>query len=290
MKLRIMTDSNCDLPLSFIKENEIIVAPFPYFIKDQNYNDDFGKSIGYKEFYEAIRRCEMPKTSQITPFVFEEYFRTFLEKSNSIIYIAFSSALSQTYNNALIARDIIMKENPTVDISVIDSRSATVGQGLLVFYASEMLKQGKTKEEIVRWIESNKLKVNHWFTVDDLAHLKRGGRISSTSAVLGTILEIKPVLFVDNQGGLTFAKKVKGRRKAIKALAEELQNRIINAEEQTIFICHGDCLEDAEFLKNIILDKIEVKNVIVNYAGPIVGAHTGPGMLAVMFLGENRTA
>ncbi|MEW6065128.1 EDD domain protein, DegV family [Desulforamulus putei DSM 12395] len=290
MKLRIMTDSNCDLPLNFIKENEIIVAPFPYFIKDQNYNDDFGKSIGYKEFYEAIRRGEMPKTSQITPFVFEEYFRTFLEKSNSIIYIAFSSALSQTYNNALIARDIIMKKNPTADISVIDSRSATVGQGLLVFYASEMLKQGKTKEEIVRWIESNKHKVNHWFTVDDLAHLKRGGRISSTSAVLGTILEIKPVLFVDNQGGLTFAKKVKGRRKAIKALAEELQNRIINAKEQTIFICHRDCLEDAEFLKNIILDKIEVKNVIVNYAGPIVGAHTGPGMLAVTFLGENRTA
>jgi len=290
MKLKIMTDSNCDLPLNFIRENEISVVPFPYFINDQSYDDDFGKSLSYQDFYEFIRKGEMPHTSQITPFVFEEHFRTCLEKGSSIIYIAFSSALSQTYNNALIARDIIMKENPKADISVIDSRSATVGQGLLVFYASEMLKEGKTKEEIINWIEENKLKVNHWFTVNDLTHLKRGGRISSTSAILGTILEIKPILFVDNQGGLTFAKRVKGRRKAIRALAEELQNRIINAEGQTIFICHGDCPEEAEFLKNTILDKIKVKDVIVNYTGPIVGAHTGPGMLAVMFLGENRTA
>ncbi|WP_028308827.1 DegV family protein [Desulfitibacter alkalitolerans] len=290
MKLKIITDSNCDLPLDFIRENEISVVPFPYFIKDQGYNDDFGKSISYKDFYELIRRGEMPHTSQITPFVFEENFRACLEKGSSIIYIAFSSALSQTYNNALIARDIILQENSQAEITVIDSRGATVGQGLIVYYACEMLKQGKSKEEIINWVESNKLKVNHWFTVDNLNHLKRGGRISSTAAVLGTIIEVKPILFVDNQGGLTFAKKVRGRKRSINVLAEELQKRIINSEEQMIFICHGDCLEDAELLKKIIIDKVNVKDVIINYTGPVVGAHTGPGMLAVFFMGENRTA
>jgi len=290
MQVKIITDSSCDLPIDYIRKNELIVVPFTFHFKGNSYIDDFGESVGYKEFYDKIRIGEMPTTSQITPYTFEETFRKHVAEGCSIIYIAFSSALSETYNNALIARKTIMNEIPNADITVIDSRNATMGQGLIVFYACEMLKQGKSKEEIVSWVESNKSKVNHWFTVDNLTHLKRGGRISSTTAVLGTILEIKPIFFVNDQGGLTFTKKVKGRRKSIKALAEKLQSSIINSEEQTIFICHGDCLEDAEFLKKIILDEIKVKNIIVNYVGPIAGSHSGPGMLGVMFLGENRTA
>ncbi|KGP76012.1 DegV domain-containing protein [Desulfosporosinus sp. Tol-M] len=290
MKIKIITDSNFDLPKEYLRKNELVIVPFTFHIKGKSYTDDLGESMGYKEFYNEIRMGEMPTTSQITPFTFEEIFRKYIVEGYSIIYIGFSSALSHTYINALIARSIIMNENPNADIVVIDSRSATIGQGLIVYYACEMLKQGKSKEEIITWVESNKLKVNHWFTVDNLNHLKRGGRISSTTAVLGTIIEVKPILFVDNQGGLTFAKKVRGRKKSLNVLAEELQKRIINSEEQIIFICHGDCFEDAEFLKKIIIDKVNAKDVIINYTGPVVGSHTGPGMLAVMFLGQNRTA
>ncbi|MFZ5944255.1 MAG: DegV family protein [Bacillota bacterium] len=290
MKIKIITDSNIDLPKEYLWKNELVIVPFTFSIKGKSYTDDFGRSIGYKEFYNEMRMGEMPTTSQITPFTFEEAFRKYIAEGYSIIYIGFSSVLSQTYNNALVARNIIINENTNADISVIDSRSATIGQGLIVYYACEMLKQGKSKEEIINWVESNKLKVNHLFTVDNLNHLKRGGRISSTSAVLGTIIDVKPILFVDNQGGLTFSKKVRGRKKSINILAEELQKRIINPEEQMIFICHGDSVKDAELLKKAIIDKVNVKGVIINYTGPVVGSHTGPGMLAVMFLGDNRTA
>ena len=288
MKPIFITDSNCDLSYEYLKENNIPVIPFNFHLKGKDYEDNFGESISYKEFYNELRNGEMSTTAQITPFVYEEYFRKYVSAGYSIIYIGFSSALSESYNHSVMALKAILEENPAADITVIDSKCATVGQGILVFYACEMLKQGKSKEDIVNWIEGNKLKVNHWFTVDSLEHLKRGGRLSATSATVGAMLNVKPILIVDNDGKLVLAKKVRGRKYAIGELLEELKNRVVNPEEQTIFISHGDCIKDAEHLKSLVMSEVKVKNVIINYLGPIIGTHTGPGLLCIAFIGNDR--
>jgi len=288
MKTIIITDSNCDLSSGYLKENNIPVIPFHFQLKGKNYEDNFGGSMGYQEFYDELRGGEMPTTAQITPFVFEEYFRKYVSEGYSIIYICFSSALSESYSHSVLAKKTILKEDSKANITVIDTRSATAGQGLLVYYACEMLKQGKSKEDIVNWIEDNKLKVNIWFTVDSLDYLRRGGRLSAASATVGALLDVKPLLFVDNNGKLVPVKKVRGRKKAIKGLLEEFQNRVINPEEQTIFISHGDCIEDAEYLKKLVMNEGKVKNVVINYVGPVIGAHTGPGILCIAYIGISR--
>lgn len=288
MKPQIITDSNCDLSSEYLKENNVPVIPFHFNLKGKDYEDNFGMSISYKEFYYELRKGEMPTTAQITPFVYEEYFRKYVSESYSIIYVGFSSALSESYNHSVLAKKTILDENQAADITVIDSKCASVGKGLLVFCACEMLKQGKSREDIVNWIEGNKLKVNHWFTVYSLDYLKRGGRLSASSATVGTLLDIKPLLIIDNNGKLVPLKKVRGKKKSIIALMKELKNRIINPEEQTIFISHGDCIEDAEYLKSLIVSEVKVKDVIVNYLGPIIGTHTGPGLLCVAFIGKER--
>lgn len=288
MGIVIVTDSNCDLPVDYISQNNVHVIPFTYVLNGINYTDDFGKSLSYKEFYDQIRNGSMPTTAQITTYTFENEFRSFVSKGDSVIYIGFSSALSETFNASILARNEIMEANPQADITVIDSKSASVGQGLLVYYACEMLKQGKSKQEIVDWIESNKLKVNHWFTIDSLEHLKRGGRISATSAAIGGLLEVKPVLHVSNDGSLNVVKKIRGRKKSIRTIFEEFKTRVINPEEQMIYIAHGDCIEDAEYLKSLILGEITPKDVIINNLGPIIGTHTGPGLVGIFFLGKER--
>jgi len=288
MRTIIMTDSNCDLPVEYISQNNIHVIPFTFLLNGITYTDDFGKSLSHKEFYNAIRNGSMPTTAQITAYTFENEFRKFSSKGESIIYLGFSSALSETFNSSVLARKVIMEEEPEADIAVIDSKSASVGQGLLVYYAYEMLKRGKSKQEIVEWLETNKLKVNHWFTIDSLEHLKRGGRISATSAAIGGLLEVKPVLNVLNDGSLNIVKKVRGRKKSIKTLFEEYKARVINPEEQMIYINHGDCLEDAEYLKSLILSETSPKDIVINSLGPIIGTHTGPGMVLVVFIGKER--
>jgi DegV family protein with EDD domain len=288
MRTTIITDSNCDLPVEYISQNNIHVIPFTFHLNGNTYTDDFGKSLSYKEFYNEIRNGSMPTTAQITAYTYENEFRKFSSEGQSVIYIGFSSALSGSFNSSVMAKKAIIEEEPEADITVIDSRSASVGQGLLVYYACEMLKQGKSKKEIVNWIESNKLKVNHWFTIDSLEHLKRGGRISAASATIGGLLEVKPVLNVLNEGSLNIVKKVRGRKKSIRTLFEEYKARVINPEEQMIYINHGDCLEDAEYLKSLILSETTPKDIVINSLGPIIGTHTGPGMVLVVFMGKER--
>ena len=288
MGIVIVTDSNCDLPVEYISQNNVQVIPFTFAINGVNYTDDFGKSLSYKEFYDGIRNGSMPTTAQITAYTFENEFRSFVSKGDSVIYIGFSSALSETFNGSVLARNEIMEAEPEADITVIDSKSATAGQGLLVYYACEMLKQGKSKQEIVDWIEANKLKVNHWFTIDSLEHLKRGGRISATSAAIGGLLEVKPVLHVSSDGSLNVVKKVRGRKKSIRTLFEEYKTRAIKPEEQMIYIVHGDCIEDAEYLKSLILSETTHKDIVINSLGPVIGTHTGPDMVGVFFLGKER--
>lgn len=288
MDIVIITDSSCDLPLDYINDAKVLSLGLISTFKDKDYAEDFGQTLSYKEFYEGVRQGEMPTTSQINSYRFVEEFEKHVEQGKSIIYLAFSSALSGTYNSSLIAKNEVLEKYPNADITIIDTRSASLGVGLIVYYAYEMLKKGCSKDEIVNWVENNKLKVNHLFTVDDLNHLKRGGRISSTSAFVGTILDIKPVLHVNDLGELIPFTKVKGRKKAIRTLFDNLKNRIVNPEDQTIFISHGDCLDDALFLKSLIEKEFNVKGFKINYVGQAIGSHSGPGTLALFFIGHNR--
>ena len=290
MKLIIITDSNCDLSAEYLKKNNVPIIPFHFNLNGKDYEDKFGRSISYKKFYEELRKGRMSTTAQITPSVYIEFFRKYVSQGYSIIYVGFSSVLSESLNHSLMAQKTIMAENEAANITVIDSKCASVGQGILVYYACEMKRQGKSKEEIVAWIEDTKLKINMWFTVDSLDHLRRGGRLSAASAAFGTMLNIKPILLVNNEGKLVPNRKVRGRQKAIGTLSQELRNRIVDPEDQIIMISHGDCLKDAEHLRKLILEKVKVRDIIINYLGPVIGTHTGPGLLLVAFIGNNREA
>lgn len=284
----LLIDSCTDLPRSYVEKNQIPFVSLVCNLKDQEYKDDFGKSIGYKEFFDEVRNGEMPSTAQVNVYEYTELFRKYASEGKSVIYLGFSSALSGSLSSAYLARDMVIEEIKDADITIIDSKSASLGEGLLAYYANDMLKAGASKDEVVSWLETNKLKVNHWFTVDDLGHLKRGGRLSGTAALLGTLLDIKPILKVNDEGKLIPISKVKGRKKSIKTLFEMLHENIVSSEEQVIAISHGDCIEDAEYLKEMIIKEYNVKDVIINHVGPVIGAHTGPGVVALFFMGEKR--
>ncbi|HYF75205.1 MAG TPA: DegV family protein, partial [Candidatus Nitrosocosmicus sp.] len=240
----LLIDSCTDLPRSYVDENKLPFVSLTCNFMGQERKDDFGKTLSYNEFYTAVRNGEMPSTSQVNVYDYTEIFKKLVGEGKSIIYLGFSSALSGSFNSAVMARDMVCEEIEDADITVIDSKSASLGEGLLAYYANEMLKSGATKDEVVSWLETNKLKLNHWFTVDDLGHLKRGGRLSGAAAFVGTLLDIKPILHVDDEGRLIPVSKIKGRKKSLKALFEMLQENIESPEEQVIAISHGDCIED----------------------------------------------
>lgn len=288
MKTIIITDSNCDLNEEYLNENMIPVIPFRFNLNGKDYIDDFGRSISHKEFYDKLRKGEMSTTSQITPFTYEEVFKRYVLEGYSIIYIGFSSKLSGSFNNSLLAQKSVLEELPSADITVIDSKSASIGQGMLVCQSNDLLKQGKTKYEIIEWIENTKRNVNHWFTIDSLEHLKRGGRITSANAAIGSLLSVKPVLNMLNDGSLNVEDKVRGRKKSLRFIYEEYKTRVVNPEKQTIFIAHGDCREDAEYLKTLVMNGTNPKKIEINQLGPIIGSHTGPGAVVLTFIGEKR--
>ena len=284
----ILTDSCSDLPIEYIEKNNISTLGLTVNLKGEQIVDDFGKTITYKDFYNAVREGEMPTTSQINAYTYKDMFEKHVKEGKSIIYLGFSSQLSGSLNSSHIARNEILEQYKDADITIIDTKSASLGEGLIVYYANEMLKNGSTKDEIINWVEETIPKVNHWFTVDDLNHLKRGGRISSTGAMIGTMLSIKPILNMDNEGKLASVSKVKGRKKALMSLVDEFRQRAVNPEEQVIFISHADCIKDALTIKDMITSEFNVKDVIINNIGPVIGAHTGPGTLALFFIGRER--
>ncbi|WP_029451786.1 DegV family protein [Clostridium algidicarnis] len=289
MDIVIITDSSCDLPLDYIRDAKVSFLGLVSNFKGNDYVEDFGQTLSYKAFYDGIRNGEMPTTAQINSYRFFEEFKKHVKENKSIIYLAFSSALSGTYNSSLVAKSEILEKYPDADITIIDTRAASLGVGLIVYNAYEMLNNGSSKDEIINWVEDNKLKVNHWFTVDDLYHLKRGGRIPSTTAFIGTILDIKPILYVNDLGELIPITKVKSRKKAIRSLFDNFKKRVVNPEDQTIFISHGDCLDDALFLKSLIEKEFKVKGFKINFVGQAIGSHSGAGILALFFIGDNRS-
>jgi DegV family protein with EDD domain len=286
-KLVLVVDSGSDLPIEFINEPNIIGLPIGCDFKGRNIEDYFGQTLDIKEFYDGLRDGEMYTTSQINVYKFEESFKNIVKEGKSIIYIGLSSGLSGTINNARNAALSVGEEYPDSDITIIDTLSASMGIGLLAYKVYDMMKEDKQKDEIVEFIEDIKLKINHYFTVDDLNHLKRGGRVSSSAATVGTLLNVKPVLYMDNEGKLIPLNKVRGRKKAILELVKKFTDRSAG-EQQLITISHGDCLEDAKILEELCRKSGRVKDCVINNLGPTIGSHTGAGLLALFFVGTSR--
>ncbi len=285
----IMTDSCCDLTAQMAEELEVEVLPLSLQMGGATYRNWLdGRDIAFSEFYSRIRSGENATTSAVSVGDFEVKMREILAAGKDILYIGFSSALSTTYQSAAIAAEELRGEFPQATIRVVDSLCASQGQGLLVYLCAQQKKAGKSLEEVYTFAEETKLHVCHWFTVDDLNHLKRGGRISAATALFGTMLSIKPVMHVDDAGCLTPVSKARGRKASLLALLEQMEKTAVDPQHQTIFITHGDCLEDAQFVANEITKRFGITDIHINYVGPVIGNHSGPGTMALFFIGEHR--
>lgn len=285
----LMTDSCCDMTAEMEKDLEISVLPLTLQMGENAYRNWLdGREIGFHEFYERIRGGETALTSAVSVGDFEDRMREILDAGKDILCINFSSALSGTYQSAVIAAEDLQEEYPEAKIYVVDSLSASLGQGMLLSLCARQKREGKTIEEVRDYAEETKGKIAHWFTVDDLNYLKRGGRISAATAALGTVLSIKPILKVDETGHLISAGKARGRKAALKALVDRMEETAVNPGEQTVFISHGDCEEDALFVADEIRRRFGTKEICINYVGPVIGNHTGPGVVALLFLAESR--
>ena len=284
----ITTDNNSDLPEKYFKDHGVGCMYLSYSLDGQNYTHE--NFLPEQEFYEAMRNGFMPTTAQVNPENAKTLLEPYLKEGKDILHIAFSSGLSGTYNSSRIAAEELMEEYPDRRIIVVDSLSASLGQGLLVWLAQQKKELGQTLEDVADWAEKNKLKMVHLFTVDDLNHLYRGGRVSRTTAIVGSMLNIKPVLHVDNEGKLTAIGKVRGRKKALQELVKLMDEKIgsFGADCDTIFISHGDCEQDAQYVAAKVKEKYNIKNIIINQVGATIGAHSGPGTMALFFVGDVR--
>lgn len=284
----VMTDSCCDLPLEYIEKYNIPTVNLTFTIEGREYYDDFGKSLNYKKFYEAMRKGEIPKTSQPNADAYYKVFKSIAEKGKDILYVCVSSGLSGAYNSANIGKNMILDEFSDTRVEIVDILTASLGQGIMVLKALEMKEKGSSIGEIVEYLEGVKPYLNTYMIVDDLNHLKRGGRISTTAAIVGTVLHIKPLLTLNDEGKVIAIRKVKGRKSAINDIAKIVIDKIENPEEQMISISHGDVEMDGERLRDAILKEAKVKDVLFGYVGTAVGAYGGPGALAVTFIGKRR--
>ncbi|MGN6715475.1 DegV family protein [Anaerocolumna jejuensis] len=285
----IVTDGTADLTQEMIEKLGIISIPMDFEVEGKTYvHYPDARELSAHDFYDMLRQGSKSVTSLINAETFLTVFEPLVKEGKDILYIAFSSALSGTYNSSLIAKEELEEKYSDANIKCFDSRCASVGEGLLVYTAAGLKNEGYTIEELYAWLEKNTLHLCHWFTVDDLFHLKRGGRVSALSAGIGTALNIKPVLHVDNEGRLIPMEKVRGRKKSIQALFEHMEAAVTSAEDQVIFIGHGDAAEDAEYLAELVKEKFPVKDVIINYIGPVIGTHSGPGTIALFFFGSGR--
>lgn len=286
---KIITDSTCDLPSTVIRELDVHVIPMEYILDGVSHFQDI-EDEGEKtaSFYGRLREGKVSSTSMINTARFMDVFEPYLKADQDILHISFSSALSGSYNASRMAAEELKELYPERKILVLDSIAASIGQGLLVYHAVLKKRQGLTHEELYVWLEENKKQICHWFTVEDLMHLKRGGRISALSANIGTALNIKPILSVNMEGKLVNLGKVMGRKKSLSELIIKMKTSIETPENQVVIIGHGDSLKDAEFLSSKLKNELHVKEVIMTQIGPIIGSHTGPGMIGLTFIGDRE--
>ena len=283
---QIITDSGCDLPQSLL--DTLDVKAVPLYVNFRGAEQPDSVDEGIKELYAGLRGGEAATTSAVNPDRWAAMIEPSLAEGKDAVVIAFSSGLSTTYQSAVIAGRELMEKYPDRKVHVVDSLCASLGQGLLVWYACKKRDEGLSAPELAQWLEEHKLNLCHWFTVDDLMYLKRGGRISAATAVLGTMLSIKPVLHMDDEGHLINVSKARGRKASIDALAKKLSELDGGFDNSTVFISHGDCEEEAKYLAEKVKAEYGVKEVVIGYVGAVIGSHSGPGTLAFFFLGKHR--
>ena len=286
MSYRIITDTCCDLWQQFYKELNTEVISLSVNFKGQTY-DSYTESW-LKDFYNGLRDGEVAQTAAVNPEGWKSVIEPVVAGGEDALVLAFSSGLSTTYQSAVIAADELMEQYPERSIRVVDSLCASMGQGLLLWHACKQRDAGLSLDELTAWCEDNKLHLCHWFTVDDLMYLKRGGRVSAATALVGTMLQIKPVMHVDNEGHLVKVSTARGRKGSLDALVKKFVETALPGENDTIFISHGDCKEDAEYVANKLKAEYGVKEAVIYYIGAVIGSHSGPGTVALFFLGDNR--
>lgn len=286
MSYKIITDTCCDFPAQMYKDLDLGVVPLSVLYKGENYTQY--TEAWLREMFNGLRQGEKASTSAVNPEGWASAIEPVLQSGEDALVLVFSSGLSTTYQSAVIAAQDLKEKYPERTVNVVDTLCASLGQGLLVWYTCKKRDEGLSLEELTAWVEENKLHLCHWFTVDDLFYLKRGGRVSAATAIVGSMLQIKPVLHVDDEGHLINVSKVRGRKASIDALAAKMGQLGLPGENETVFICHGDCHEDAAYLEKLVKEKYGVKNVLTYYVGAVIGSHSGPGTLALFFLGEHR--
>lgn len=282
----IIDNSTVDLPKEWLKERNVPVLPLKYTIDGQTYQDMEGLSA--KEFFQKLREGHMSVTSQINPEEAREMMEPFLKEGKDLLHLAFSSGLSGTYNSMRIAAEELAEDYPDAKIIVIDTLCACMGEGLLLYKVLQLKDQGKTLEEIAEWVEANKLHICHNVTVDDLNHLHRGGRISKTAAVFGTLVQVKPIIHMDENGKLQVIGKERGRKRSLNKIVDMAVEQSEGWENDMVMITHGDCIEDAEYVAERVKEKLGNPEVLINNIGTVIGSHTGPGVVAVFLMGNKR--
>lgn len=282
----ITVNSTVDLPKEWLEERKVPVIPLKYTIDNETYTDMEGLSS--KEFFGKLRDGKMATTSQINPEEARAQLEPFLKEGKDVLHLGFSSGLSGTYNSMRIAGEELKEEYPEAKIIIIDTLCACLGEGLLLYKALQLKEAGKTIEETAKWVEENKLHICHNVTVDDLFHLHRGGRISKASAVLGSVVQIKPIIHMDENGKLQVVGKERGRKKSLNKIVDMAVEQIKGWDNDIAMITHGDCQEDAEYVAKLVRERLGIENILINNIGTVIGSHTGPGVVAVFVMGNKR--
>lgn len=282
----ITTDSNSDMDPVYLADNEVGVIPHYYTVEEEVYGD--GRELSNQEFYDAMRAGKKTTTMASNPAVILERFEAYAKQGKDILHISFSSELSCAYNNIVNCANEILESYPEMKIIVIDTLSASLGEGIMIRKAIEMKKEGKTLEETADWIRENCPYINVQFTVDNLDYLYRGGRLSKSSALLGTVINIKPILYVNKEGKLVALSKVRGRKKSLTTLVDNMEERLGEFRDKQIFVgvVHGDCEEDAKYIANMITERFGYTDIVIRPIGPSIGAHSGPGTIGIVFMGD----
>ena len=282
----ITVNSTVDLPKEWLEERHVPVVPLKYTIDGETYTDMEGLSA--KEFFAKLREGKMSVTSQVNPEEAADMLEPYVKEGKDVLHLGFSSGLSGTLNSMRIAGQMLEEKYPEAKVIVIDTLCACLGEGLLLYKALQEKAKGKTIDEVAQWVEENKLHICHNVTVDDLNHLHRGGRVSKTTAVLGTLVQIKPIIHMDNNGKLQVIGKERGRKKSLNKIVDMAVEQSKGWDNDIIMITHGDCIEDAEYVAKLVREKMGIDNILINNIGTVIGSHTGPGVAAVFCMGNKR--
>lgn len=285
----LITDSSADLSQEMVQELGVTVLPLSFTIQGKTYrNYPDNREMDLPLFYDMLRAGELATTSAVNVAEYTQAVEPILQEGRDVLILAFSSGLSSTYQASVLAAGELREKYPDRKIYTVDTLCASLGQGLLVYLAAQEQRKGKSIEEVRDWAEETKLHLCHQFTVDDLHFLKRGGRISATTAVVGSMLQIKPVLHVDNEGHLINIGKARGRQASLKALVDKMEKTVTEEGRKTVFISHGDCRKDAVTVADMVRERFGTQDIRINFVGPVIGAHSGPGTLALFYLGTER--